>query len=51
MEQLSHALPTVIGSVTNRVTAISSANQGNIPETISGVIKGLNPLLDFTGKK
>ena len=50
MEQLSHALPTVIGSVTNLVTAISSANQGNIPETISGVIKGLNPLLDLLAK-
>lgn len=47
MAQLSHALPTVVGSVTNLVTAISSANQGNIPETISSVIKGINPLLDL----
>ena len=47
MNQLSHALPTIIGSVTNLVTAISTANQGNIPETISGVIKGVKPLLDL----
>lgn len=47
MNQLSHALPTIIGSVTNLVTAISTANQGNIPETISGIIKGVKPLLDL----
>ena len=47
MNQLSHTLPTIIGSVTNLVTAISTANQGNIPETISGVIKGVKPLLDL----
>lgn len=50
MDQLTHVLPTVVGSVTNLVSAISKANQGNIPETISGVIKGLNPLLDILAK-
>ena len=45
MVQLSQALPTVVGSVTTLVATLTQANQGNIPETISGAIKGINPLL------
>lgn len=45
MAKLQQALPAVIGSVTTLIATLTQANQGNIPETISGVIKGINPLL------
>ncbi|OTG91818.1 hypothetical protein [Acinetobacter sp. ANC 3813] len=45
MAKLQLALPAVVGSITTLVTALTQANQGNIPETISAVIKGINPLL------
>jgi hypothetical protein len=45
MAKLQLALPAVVGSITTLVTTLTQANQGNIPETISGVIKGINPLL------
>lgn len=45
MALLQKALPSVIGSVTTLVGTLTKANEGNIPETISGVIKGISPLL------
>lgn len=45
MALLQKALPSVIGSVTTLVSTLTNASEGNIPETISGVIKGINPLL------
>ncbi|RKG47134.1 hypothetical protein D7V68_12575 [Acinetobacter cumulans] len=45
MVLLQKALPSVIGSVTTLVGTLTKANEGNIPETISGVIKGISPLL------
>lgn len=45
MALLQKALPSVIGSVTTLVGTLTNASEGNIPETISGVIKGINPLL------
>ena len=45
MALLQKALPSVIGSVTTLVGTLTKANEGNIPETISSVIKGISPLL------
>ena len=45
MALLQKALPSVIGSVTTLVGTLTKANEVNIPETISGVIKGISPLL------
>ena len=45
MAKLTQVLPTVVGSITTLVSTLTAADKGNIPETISGVIKGLNPLL------
>ncbi|CAB1213722.1 hypothetical protein [Acinetobacter bouvetii] len=44
MAQLSQALPAVVGSVTTLIATFTKANEGNIPETISGAIQGINPL-------
>jgi hypothetical protein len=45
MAMLQKALPSVIGSVTALISTLTQANSNNIPETISGVLKGVNPLL------
>lgn len=45
MAMLQKALPSVIGSVTALVSTLTQANGSNIPETISGMLKGINPLL------
>nr|WP_252720829.1 hypothetical protein [Acinetobacter variabilis] len=47
MDQLTQVLPTVVGSVTTLVSAISSAGSGNVPDTIADVLKGINPLLNL----
>ncbi len=47
MNQLTQVLPTVVGSVTTLVSAISSAGSGNVPDTIADVLKGINPLLNL----
>ena len=39
MEQLTEVLPTIVGSVTTLVSAISSAGSGNVPDTIADVLK------------
>lgn len=45
MAMLQKTLPFVIASVTTLVSTITKASGDNIPETISGVLKGINPLL------
>ncbi|MBF4521308.1 hypothetical protein IS511_09025 [Acinetobacter towneri] len=47
MSQLTQVLPTVVGSVTTLVSAVSSAGSGNITETVADVLKGVNPLLNI----
>src|SRR5690606_10946018 len=44
MDQLTQVLPTIVGSVTTLVSAISSAGSGSVPDTIADVLKGVNPL-------
>ncbi len=45
MAKLQQALPAVAGSLTTLVAALSQANEGNIPETVASVIKGVKPML------